>query len=144
MGEPSRPERSAAEIIEPFGTRRIAKRRKATDTDPARRLTVYFLDRWTDDKIRPLDSRGETAGYIRSTFLRPKGGRTWTEEEVRQMIDDFMVAVVRQDAVIKDGQSAWKCFTGWWGRRPVVQDDSDARRRYTEERRRLTHGERRT
>ena len=138
--------RTPEEIVAPFGTRRIPSRRKSSrdDPSPARRLTSYFVDRWFTEvaersdryaKVRTMDGLGQSTGYFRTVFLQPKDGRTWTEDEVRSMIDDFMHAVLTGQARIKTGQSAFMCFTGWWGRRPVAQYDPDAYRKYFEERR---------
>jgi hypothetical protein len=136
--------RTPAEIIAPFGTKRIRRRPPAKDSDPARRLTSYFLDRWLDvvmdrtdayNRVRVVDALGQATGYFRTTFLQPSAGRRYTEIEVRAMIDGFMQAVLLGEARIKDKQTAFMCFTGWWGRQPEVRYDPDRNRKYFEEHR---------
>ena len=107
------------------GSRR-GEKRPAAKPVPARRLTGYFLDRWEVTRMdaapdvreaRVIDTVGEVSNYIRTTFLAPADGRRYTEAEVRAFIDAFMKAVLLRQARIKPGQSVWRCFTGWWGRR---------------------------
>lgn len=130
---------TAAEALAAANERgRIRKRPPAPDRDPARRLVGHFVERWDVEvaardlhrDVRPLDTVGEAVGYTRTTFLRPAAGRTHTEAEVTVFMDDFMQAVLLGEARLKPGQSAWKCFTGWWGRKPVPVYDDGAYERY--------------
>jgi hypothetical protein len=138
------PGMDAGEAISAANDRGYAKRRpRRGDTDPARNLVAYFLDRWEDAvtlspslaTMRGPESRGEMTGYIRKVFIAPTAGRSYSEEEVRGFIDDFMKAAVRRTAGIKhaDDQSAWRRFTGWWGRRPSHPDSGLAARQFFEE-----------
>lgn len=131
---------SQEEINAVYGTRVIKRVPRSQDRDPARRLAGYFKEQWDilcEDRPRlregrDVDSIKEATGYIRSTFLRPAEGRVYTEEEVRGFIDDFMTSI-RRGTLIKPGQSAWKKFTGAWGRRTVARHDPAASRKYFEE-----------
>lgn len=125
---------TASEAIAAANDRgRITRRPRAKDSDPARRLVDYFLDQWADAvglsaplaTVRGPESRGEMTGYVRATFIAPSAGRSYTEDEVRALIDDFVKAAVRGTAGIKQGQSAWRRFTGWWGRH-VMAPTADA------------------
>jgi hypothetical protein len=120
------PRLSASEALAAANERgHIKARPKSKDPDPARRLTAYFADQWEihgRDDVRPLEAIGEVTGYIRTTFLTPAAGKRYTEDEVRAFIDQFMLAVVRRQVQMKEGQSAWRRFTGWWGRRKERPD----------------------
>lgn len=120
---------------------RIKRRPRAKDPDPARRLTGYFIEKWEDvlvlapfmASVRGIESRGEMTGYIRQTFLSPAEGKRYTEAEVRWFIDEFAQAVVQRTVLVKTGQSAWRRFTGWWGRRPAEPEPGGARRYFEEQ-----------
>ena len=73
--------------------------------------------------------------YVNATWLRPEAGRVYTEDEVRQYIDQFVEAVYRHTVMIKPNQSAWQQFVGWWGRaeEKVYRHDPGANRRFFEE-----------
>ena len=121
------PRLSAAEALAAAAERgRIKARPKAQDPDPARRLVRYFLDQWElhgREDVRPLDSVGEARQYLRNTFLSPAAGRKYTEAEVRAFLDQFLTAVERRQVQMKQGQSAWRRFTGWWGRKDAPVDN---------------------
>ena len=107
-----------------------------SDPDQARRLRRYFLNAWEEfgaADMRVSESTKEVTGYIRSTFLSPAAGRKYTPDEVKVFMDEFIALVYKQHLRMKQGQSAWQRFTGWWGRRPVAVDDSEERRRMAEE-----------
>lgn len=132
---------TASEAINAANSRgRITRRPRAKDPDPARRLCGYFIDQWEDvvlmapgmAGVRGIESRGSMTGYIRRTFIAPAEGRSYSEDEVRAFIEEFMRAVVRRTVLVKPGQSAWMRFTGWWGRKPATTDP-DAARRYFEQ-----------
>jgi hypothetical protein len=117
--------KTASELIAAANERGYAKRRpRATDPDPGRRLANYFALRWLDlvdelpqfDTIRLWESKGAFIGYVNTVFLRPEAGRRYTYDEVIDYIDGFIAAVRSERVLIKSGQSAWKRFTGWWGR----------------------------
>ena len=110
-----------------------------SDPDQARRLRRYFLNAWEEfgvADVRVSESTKEVTGYIRSTFLSPAAGRKYTPDEVKVFIDEFMQLVYKQHLRMKPGQSAWRRFTGWWGRRPVQIDRTTDRERQAEEDRR--------
>ena len=128
---------------------RVKKRPPARDPDPSRRLERYFVEAWERNvvdrgvyaDVRVLDAKHEIRGYIRSEFFAPAVGRSRTEDEVKKLIDDFGPAVCVGDARLKPGQSAWGCFTGWWGREASISEvadsySGDASRRYAEKHRR--------
>lgn len=102
-------------------------RRKAPDIDVARRLVDYFLDGWVlfERPERGVDGRGVATGYVRDTFTDPTAGRRYNERQVQRLMDDFFLAVRRDQAAIKDGQSAFMAFVGWWGRKPVRPTTKD-------------------
>lgn len=135
--------RSASEIVAGYPSERIRKKPPVAPP-PTRRLVNLFLEEWERTveqnpsrlrDVRPLDSVGKATGYIRTQFLHPQAGRVWTEAEVEQMIRDFMPAVLRQEAKLKPKQSAWACFTGWWGRGKTTRRDPDAYRKHFEKHR---------
>ena len=53
---------------------------------------------------------------VNSVFFRPTAGRTYSEVEVRTMIDEFMAAVLTSRLLVKPNQSVLMRFTGAWGR----------------------------
>ena len=137
---------SASEAIAAANERGYVKKRPPARQRPAIRLTRYFVREWMDrvhdrglnKEIRILDSVRETTNYIQDTFLRPAAGKSYTEEEVEALFDQFFPAVLLGTARIKPRQTAWRCFTGWWGREstpPTISETDDAVRRYMEQRR---------
>jgi hypothetical protein len=124
------PARTASEAIAAANEKgRITRRPRKGDKDPSRRMEEHFLNQWdwvvesvpSLAPVRVLDNRHEPRGYLRATFFAPSAGRTYTEDEVHEFIDEFMKAVVR-GLRPRPQQSAWKLFTGWWGRKPVATD----------------------
>jgi hypothetical protein len=111
-------------VLAGAGEKRIAKRPRAVDRDPARATANFYADRWMDmveehsefASLRPWESKGATTGYLNKVFFHPESGRTYSTEEVEAMIVSFVDAVVTTRVIIKPGQSAWRRFTGWWGR----------------------------
>ena len=136
----------AEEIAERAGDRRATKRPPSRQPDPARRLANHFLNEWENRvaleiprlrKIRPAESIQQMTGYIRATFLIPAAGRVYTEDEVRNYIDQFIEAIRRSSVAVKENQSAFMRFTGWWGREGKVHRIQPNAREYFE-RERLT------
>ena len=138
----------AEEIAIGAGTRRAIKRPRAKDPDVSRRTTNYFLDQWEQrviqeiprlQNVRPHESLKQSMAYLNATFFRPSAGRVYTEDEVRSYIDAFVASVRKSQTTIKQGQSAFMRFTGWWGReRDVLGTKGDTGRQYHEEQQRLT------
>ena len=122
---------------------RINRRPAAKDPDAARRLVNYFKNQWYEvvvqeiprfQYVRDIESLKAGMNYVNATWLRPEAGRVYTEDEVRQYIDQFVEAVYRHTVVIKPNQSAWQRFVGWWGRaEKVYRHDPGANRRFFEE-----------
>jgi len=126
---PSRP--PADEVVEGIDSGRRATVTPITGLAKTRerRLSNFFAGCWEQmcldqpefRQIRCLETHGEAKTYIKTHFE----GRT--ELEVRQMMREFVIAVSKRDITIKPGQSAWKKFTGSWGRqRRVVMGDQYA------------------
>jgi hypothetical protein len=63
---------------------------------------------------RPFDSRGEAGKYLKDTFLAPTDGMVYTEEQVKEIIDEWFLGLVNLRNRIKPGQSAWRRFTATW------------------------------
>ena len=94
---------------------------------PSRRLVDHFQERWadvillkTEYRERKCMERGAAIGYIKNTFLAPATGVTFTEEQVREMIDAFMDQMKGSLVSLREGQTPWQRFTGWWGRTTVA------------------------
>jgi hypothetical protein len=89
---------------------------------PERRLSNFFKGCWEQmcmeqpefREIRCLETHAEAKTYIKTHL------DTFSELEVRQMMREFIIAVSKRDITIKPGQSAWKRFTGAWGRQRRV------------------------
>ena len=122
--------------------RYIEGRSRSKDPDLARRVAGYFLDQWNDKVVfhypglrerRAMESLRQTMSYLNATFFYPPGGRQYTEDEVRGLIDEFMEALYRSTANLKPTQSAFMCFCGWWGRDRSPDMPTDDARRYHEE-----------
>lgn len=120
-----REKKTSSELIaDANGTGYKPKRQRSPDRDPGRRCANYFADQWLAlveefpefNSTRPWESKPATTGYVNTVFLRPESGRRYTEVEVQAYIDGFIEGVRTGYTVIKNGQSAWMRFTGWWGR----------------------------
>ena len=93
---------------------------------PQARLAKYFEERWNTDALglhpewrgvyRGIEL-GAAIGYIRRTFL----DAGYSDEHVTAMIDGFFDDLINPYCLleIKEGQTAFQLFTGWWGRNPV-------------------------
>jgi hypothetical protein len=66
--------------------------------------------------VRVADTLGHFQRYLNATFYGSEAISPKTEAEVADLIAEFMTNVFRGVVVIKEGQSAWMCFTGAWGR----------------------------
>jgi hypothetical protein len=119
---PTRP--PADEVIEGIDS---GRRAEVTDIHGRaktreRRLSNFFMVIWDQmcldqpefRTIRCLETHGEARMYIKNHLDK------YTEVEVRQMMREFVIAVSKRDITIKAGQSAWKRFTGTWGRQRQV------------------------
>lgn len=110
------------------------KRKRAPKPPPEwRRLTEYFVVIWEQMQLtsgrhrtaRPIESLNQCRTYIEAHFQNK------TELEVRQMMNEFVIAVSKGHITLKPGQSAWMCFTGAWGRERHV-DTGDIYAAYKE------------
>ena len=117
---------TADEVIERHDSGR--RQPKRTPKPPPRwmRLTEHFVHAWEAmaqetgryKDTRALESFGQAKVYLMKHFSER------SELEVRTMIDEFIAAVRKRDITVKQGQSAWMCFTGAGGRqRHVVIGD---------------------
>lgn len=134
---PSKWQRRVADpdrIVSQIDSKRRAKpKRKPAEPPQWRKLTEYFLVIWKQMQedtgqhktTRPIESINQCRTYIQAHF----GERT--ELEVRQMMNEFVIAVSKGHITLKPGQSAWMCFTGAWGRQRHV-DTSDIYAAYRE------------
>ena len=120
---PVRPPRPAAEdVIKDSGRRASVTPIAGLAKTRERRLSNFFAGCWEQmcldqpefRKIRCLETHGEARTYIKAHL------DTYTELEVRQMMREFIIAVSKRDITVKAGQSAWKRFTGSWGRQRRV------------------------
>jgi hypothetical protein len=109
---------AASDIVGDIDSQRRKRKRPPAPPPQARRLAEYFAVIWEQMQLttglhkntRGLESIGQAQTYINAHF------KTKTELEVRQMMNEFVVAVSKGHITLKKGQSAWMCFTGAWGR----------------------------
>jgi len=93
-------------------------KKRVLKPDRYRRLTDHFITNWNlmvlDTQlfkdVRPIETIKQCRPYLKAHFDNHE------EPEVRKMMEEFIHAVRKRDVVIKEGQSAWMCFTGAWGR----------------------------
>jgi hypothetical protein len=86
--------------------------------DPAVVLSKHFERQWKSTLLRrkpeyrgvKWGDRGPSVGYLRSQMLDHLG-----YDHVESMIDTFTVAFCDDEVALRDGQTAWQCFVGWWG-----------------------------
>ena len=93
---------------------------------PQARLAKHFEQRWNEDALgnyphwrgvyRGIEL-GAAIGYLRRTFL----DAGYNVEHVEVMIDAFFDDLLNPYCTleIKEGQTAFQLFTGWWGRNPI-------------------------
>lgn len=106
-------------------------KRKPMTIRGAHGIVAYFDEQWWARvvhayphmrTVRVYESVPAAVSYIKTNFKHR------SDSEIREIVDEFMAAAVRESAGIKPGQSAWLRFTGWWGRQPRqgVTQNSDA------------------
>lgn len=137
MASREEPSRQVGEDQPPLSAktrRRVVKKGKQQQKPPPgpqphwRRLANEFVQGWqdmvettaADDRlrsIRPLDSLGGCKNYLDAHFLGPEALTPKEPEEIAAMMSSFHTGVRHGEVTIKDGQSAWLCFTGAWGRK---------------------------
>ena len=86
--------------------------------DPAVVLSKHFERQWKDGVLArkreyrgvKWGERGASVGYLRSQMLDHLN-----YDHVESMIDTFTVAFRDDEVALRDGQTAWQCFVGWWG-----------------------------
>ena len=86
--------------------------------DPAVKLSRHFEREWKRSLLRrkpeyrgvKWGDRGPSVGYLRSQMLDHL-----SPAHVESMIDTFVIAVTDDEVALRDGQTAWQCFVGWWG-----------------------------
>lgn len=114
---------AASEIVGDIDSQRRRKKRPPKPPPQSRRLAEYFAVIWQQMQMetgrhkdtRGLESIGQAKTYIEAHF------KDRSELEVRQMMNEFVIAVRKRHITVKPGQSAWMCFTGAWGRQRHVQ-----------------------
>ena len=112
----SRP--AASDIVSDIDSQRRKRKRPPAQPPQARRLAEYFAVIWEQMQLttgmhkhtRGLESIGQAQTYINAHF------KNRTELEVRQMMNEFVMAVSQGHITLKAKQSGWMCFTGAWGR----------------------------
>ena len=92
---------------------------------PAARLAKHFESRWNEALVKHKDWRGmyrgidlgPAIGYLTAKML----GAGYNDEHITAMIDAFFddLGDPGGTLMMREGQSAWQLFTGWWGRNPV-------------------------
>lgn len=92
---------------------------------PQVRLAKHFEQHWNESMFKRKEWRGvyrgidlgPAIGYI-STKMLDAG---FNEEHIALMIDEFFVDLLTPEGTLmmRDGQTCWQLFTGWWGRNPV-------------------------
>jgi hypothetical protein len=90
--------------------------------DPAVRLSRHFERQWKDVVLQRKreyrgvgwGDRGPSVGYLRGQMLDHLN-----YDHVESMIDTFTVAFCDDEVALRDGQTAWQCFVGWWGKAEV-------------------------
>lgn len=93
---------------------------KSVPSNPAVRLAYSFEDgwtkaltRWPEWKQHRCMHQGPAIGYLTSQFLR-KG---YSPEHVEAYFEAFFDELTDSTSSlqVKDGQTPWMLFTGWWG-----------------------------
>ena len=92
---------------------------------PQARLAKHFEARWNEALVKRKDWRGmyrgidlgAAIGYIKSKML----DAGYNDEHITAMIDEFFADLLDPEGTLmmKDGQTCWQLFTGWWGRNQV-------------------------
>jgi len=101
---------------------------------PQVRLAKHFEQHWNESMFKRKEWRGvyrgidlgPAIGYIKTKML----DAGFNEEHIALMIDEFYFDLLdpETDVMMRDGQTCWQLFTGWWGRHPV-EDPVPARKR---------------
>jgi hypothetical protein len=94
-------------------------------TNPAAKLAHQFEDQWRtfvlpkypEWKQHRWGHLGAAIGYITTQFLR----NDYSPAHVAAYFDAFFTDLVypASPLQVRDGQTVWQLFTGWWGRVPV-------------------------
>jgi hypothetical protein len=117
---------AASDIVSDIDSKRRKRKRPKAPPPRSRQLAEYFAVIWEQMRqetgrhknTRGLESIGQAQTYINAHF------KERTDLEVRKMMEEFVISVRKRDVMVKEGQSAWMCFTGAWGRdRHVVTSD---------------------
>ena len=103
--------------------------------NPAARLAYQFEAMWHEHVLQRVPefrqhrciNLGPAIGYLNNQFL----GKGYSEEHVIAYVEEFFDTLCdpETELAIKDGQSAWQLFTGWWGRTTVPDPAIERRRR---------------
>lgn len=97
-------------------------------TPPWRSTAARFMTEWAAmvesttpgdhlRSVRVADTLGHFQRYLNAHFYGKEALTPKTEAEVAALISQFVDDAWRGRVKIKEGQSAWMAFTGFWGRR---------------------------
>lgn len=98
------------------------------------RLAKHFEQHWNESMFKRKEWRGTyrgidlgpAIGYIKTKML----DAGFNEEHIALMMDEFFLDLLDPtgDLMMREGQTCWQLFTGWWGRHPV-EDPVPARKK---------------
>lgn len=95
-------------------------------TDPATQLAARFETLWFTEILAQYPlwrehrvmHKGPAIGYIRSQFLAKGYSPEYVEAYFDAFFEDLMDPASTLD--LRENQTPWQLFTGWWGSTPVV------------------------
>jgi hypothetical protein len=104
-------------------------------TDPATQLATRFETLWFTEILAQYPHwrehrvmhRGPAIGYIRSQFLAKGYSPEYVEAYFDAFFEDLMAPGSTLD--LREGQTPWQLFTGWWGSTAVADPAIDRARR---------------
>ena len=106
-----------------LGTNRRQPKKPKKPAPEWKRLADYFEVLWQMmqlDTGRHKNTRGIENYRMVRTYCAAHFANL-SEQEIRKLMEEFVVAVSKRTITVKPGQSGWMCFTGAWGRDRHVQ-----------------------
>ena len=104
-------------------------------TDPASKLATRFETLWFTEALAQYPAwrehramhKGPAIGYLRSQFL----AKGYSPEYVGAYFEAFFDELLDPHSTLelREGQTPWQLFTGWWGQTPVADPAIDRARR---------------